>query len=458
MSDPNQQEETPPPDISHLSERSQRLLMELKALQASPDETSVKSAYESIKIDLDGQPLALLEETLDWLRDEGLYDLSISLLEDAWSADLPEDFLGRVAQDWVGSVLFGLGDRAGATVVARHLSKRAQELGPTFCGDLCDLWLEWGLYETGEALARFVHEAQPGEVSALFHLMICAKVKLAWDEARSWLSKLDATRTSSAIDPAIEWNRGLLAVEAHDWTEARAAWERVGFNFPDQPAPEGGEKSSEPSLSLEPGDYARHGELSPVRLKLSEEQRALVGAGTPHSEVVWGRRIGPARVELTGIPFYHPEYRCGDILLIDGVQDGRVELNGQQHTVVPALARWAPAPGETIKLYGEHTRLKQTMILEGFTQRLGERGWAIANWTRFARRETPSGNLLLQLTLYLPPDRDLSEFTSTLTQLQEAGKLPPLFSPRYAELTGGVAEEHERALQELGVFAEFIEA
>lgn len=436
--------EVPPPTIEGLSERSQRALTELAQAQAQGashlDSDAVELALTALKSDLEGQALGLLEETLDWIRDAGLYDLSLPLLEEAWSSELPEDFLGRVAQDWVGSVLFGLADEEGALEVAGHLTARARELGPSFASDLCDLWLEWGLFEVAEDLARFVHERQPGEVSALFHLMICAKMKSDWGAVREWLELIDNRRLGADVqaDPALEWNRGVLAVAERRWRDARQAWERVGFNFPEE-------------LDAIDQDYAQPGELSPVRLKLDLTLVSASQGALPRSEVVWGRRVGPARVELTGLPYYHPTYRCGDILLVDGVREGQVDFNGDKYPISPALEVWESSPGETLRFYGAHSRLKQTMTLDRLAQTLGERGWAIAHWTRFARRETPSGDQLLQLAIYLPPDRDLSAVTHELKQLWESGHLPPLYCPRYAELTGASVDEHREALIDLGV-------
>ena len=448
----------PPATIEGLSKRTQDLLFKLQHAQLADQRGETRRggvnseissedldlALGSVKSDLDGAPIGLLEETLDWLRDVGLYDISLPILEEAWASELPLDFLGRVAQDWVGSALYGLGDESGAIEIAHHLAPRAQELGPSLCSDLCDLWLEWGLVACAEELATFVHERQPGDLSALFHLMICAKLRGAWDEASDWLAKLDEVRAlgQSETDPAIEWNRGLLAVARERWGEARRAWERVGFTFPADDSDASQKESS---------DYAHPGELSPIRLKNDLASVEASQGQLPRSEVVWGRRIGPARVELTALPYYHPVYRCGDIVLIDGVQEGKVDFNGQDYPISPALAVWARSPGETLRFYGAHTRLKQTMVLESLAQSLGEKGWAIAHWTRFVRRETPDGDQLLQLALYLPPDRDLNEFTQALEERQERGHLPQLFCPRYAELTGASVTEHQQALIELGV-------
>lgn len=438
-------DQAPAPSIESLSQRSQKLLEGLAQAQGrgeSPSDQELEEALESLKADLDGQGLGLLEESLDWLREYGLYELSVPLLEEAWSAELPLDFHGRVAQDWVGSVLFGLGDERGARQVAQHLSKRAMDLGPAFCNDLCDMWLEWGFFAEAEPLARFVHDKQPGEISALFHLLICAKMRLDWTEASSWLKALDERRamgTDQAPDPSIEWNRGLLAVAQHDWATAREAWSKVGFRFPDD---EGDEPHS---------DYAQPGELSPVRLKIDLETVTAAKGALPRSEVVWGRRIGPARVELTGIPYFHPQFKSGDLLLIDGVREGKVDFNGETYPVSPALGVWSASPGETFRFYGAQESLKQGIILDRFVQELGERGWAIVHWTRMIRKETPSKQPLLQLALYLPPERKISDFYELFSAFMNTEGAPKLFNPRYAELVGEEVTVHQTAWVELGI-------
>lgn len=439
-------DEVPVPTIEGLSQRSQRGLLALAQAQASGGSMAgdlLEETLESVKSDLDGQALGLLEETLDWLRESGLYEVSIPLLEEAWSSDLPLDFQGRVAQDWIGSILFGLGDEKGAREVARHLTKRAQELGATFCSDLCDMWLEWGFFAEAESIVRFVHDKMPGESSALFHLMICAKMRLDWIEASSWLTQLDQRRVMSGAegsDPAIEWNRGLIAVAQRNWGDARAAWQEVGFSFPET------DEGQEPSQ-----DYAMPGELSPVRLKIDLEIVEASEGRLPRSEVVWGRRIGPARVELTGIPYFHPQYKSGDTLLVDGVQEGKVDFNGETYPVSPVLDVWSPSPGETIKFYGEQETLKQGITLDRFVQELGERGWAIVHWTRMVRRETSAGKPLLQVALYLPPDRQAQAFNELLTAFSSAEGTPRLYSPRFAHLVGEPVKPHRQMWEALGV-------
>ena len=83
LSDIQKQEETPPePSLVGLSQRSQGMLNNWNAHHYQS--TDVDEVISSLKQDLEGATLGLLEETLDWLRDQGFYELSLPLLEEAW--------------------------------------------------------------------------------------------------------------------------------------------------------------------------------------------------------------------------------------------------------------------------------------------------------------------------------------------------------------------------------------
>ena len=381
-------------ELPGLSAAARRALARALAPAAQAEET--EEALELLKRDLDGQPAEALEATLDLLREEGSYALSLELLEEAWSAELPLDLLGRVAQDWVGTVLFGLGDRAGAREVARHIRPRALELGASFCGDLCDLYLEWGLADEARPLAEEVVRAQPGDASARFHLGVCAKLRGEWALARESFEEV----LRHSADPATRWNRALVAVAERDWAAARAQWTALGLALP------AGE-----------GDYAALGELTPVRLS---------GEGDAPDEVVWGARICPARVLLTGLPYHSRRFRCGDTLLVDGVKAGEVEHAGQKHTIVPALAVWEPSPGRTARLVGPPAAPATLNALDAAARALGARGWAVAHWTRSFRRPAPAGStagegeLLTQLCVYVPAERRAAELWAELCALSPA--------------------------------------
>jgi len=441
-------------DLSFLSASARRALAALAegfTQRESADEELERSltedALELLKRDLEGQRVEHLELSLDWLRELGLYQLSLELLEESWSAELPLDLLGRVAQDWIGTALFGLSDEEGAREVARHITPRALELGASFCGDLCDVLLEWGLHEEATPLAEHVAQAQPGDSSARFHLGVCAKLSGRWELARQSFAEVKRLHPK---DPATLWNVGLVAVAERRWPEAREAWGALGFGLPE------GE-----------GDYATPGELSPIRLSCraraageeslsARAQTAMSTAPRVSSEVLWGVRLCPARVQLTAIPYHHPSYRCGDVLLIDGVKAGEVEHQGQRFPISPVIGRFEESAGETIDLVGPARSAEQERLLAEAVQALSEAGWTLALWTRrFPRRLNEQGALLTQLSLYLAPGQEASAFKEALLSrglyaeasaggLQSRAQSAALYNARWAELVAEDVGLHER--------------
>lgn len=432
--------------LQFLSASARRALQALTSSMTnsehSPDEQDAQldDAFELLKRDLEGQAIEHLEQSLDWLREVGIYPLSLALLEEAWNAELPLDLLGRVAQDWVGTVLFGMSDEDGARVVARHLIPRALELGASFCSDLCDVLLEWGLYEEATPLAQFVVQAQPGDTSARFHLGVCAKLVGNWPLAQENFAEVHRLHPQ---DPATLWNQGIVAVAQKQWNQARQAWQALGFTLPK------GE-----------GDYASAGELSPIRLSClgqngdSISQRAQTSlslAPKVRTEVLWGIRIGPARVQLTGIPYHHPTYRCGDIVLIDGVKAGDLEHQGQSFPISPVIGLFEKGEGETIDLIGPARSAQDENRLNQVVQELSAQGWTLALWTRRFPRFLETG-VLTQLSIYLPPQRSALQLREILIAqgvyqavCEEHSHVLNLYHPRWAEWVGESIELHSQA-------------
>ena len=428
--------------LTFLSASARRALGELASSMSEGllDEGGVEDAFELLKRDLEGQPIVSLELCLDWLREVGLYQLSLELLEESWSAELPLDLLGRVAQDWLGTVLFGLNDEAGARVIAQHMTPRAIELGASFCGDLCDVLLEWGLHEEATPLASFVATSQPGDVSARFHLGVCAKLSGDWTLASESFAEV---RRPHPNDPATLWNVGLVAVAERRWIDAREAWVALGFTLPD------GE-----------GDYASAGELSPVRLScrsssgesLSDRaQTALSPAPKVNTEVLWGVRLCPARVQLTGIPYHHPRYRCGDVLLIDGVKAGEVSYQGQSFPVSPVIGRFSESAGDTFDLIGPPRSARAEEALSNAVEELSAEGWTLALWTRrFPRHVGERGALLTQLSAYVTSTHSAEALCEALRargvyQAVKEGSSSELelYHPQWATRVGEDLEVHE---------------
>jgi hypothetical protein len=67
------------------------------------------------------------------------------------------------------------------------------------------------------------------------------------------------------------------------------------------------------------------------------------------------------------------------------------------------------------------------------------------------RKETPTRDPLLQVALYLPPERDLNTFHLKLDEFMSSPGTPQLYNPRYAELLGEDSSIHEKAWDKLGL-------
>ena len=92
-----------PPELS--AELWQRVEAFMAGAAEDPDAIAADLAAWA-----DGGPPEDLEGVLDALRDLGAYPISLPLLAAAWEAEMPEDLLGRVAHDRVGTILHGFGN------------------------------------------------------------------------------------------------------------------------------------------------------------------------------------------------------------------------------------------------------------------------------------------------------------------------------------------------------------
>lgn len=294
---------------------------------------------------VDGRPASDLQALLDALRDVGAYPISLHLLEEAWSSDAPLDLAGRIAEDWVGTVLHGIGDREGAKTVAQHLVQGALERGPAFAGDLGHLFLDWRLFEAADPLIRAAAEAHPGDMALRFNLGVIHKLAGEWAEAKACFQQVLAHHD----DKATRWNLGIVCTAQGDWSGARHAWVGLGFALPP------GE-----------GDFAAPGEPTAISLD---------------GEVVWGVRLCPARVELRTLPLGDGA-NFGDVLLVDGVSLSKTPYpDGSEGPVLPVLAVLHRAGTRTHKI-----EVDSQQAAWALADRLNNQGTPAADWSRFEGR------------------------------------------------------------------------
>jgi hypothetical protein len=373
-------QESPSTEAPELLGLSAKLERDLRAFIDEDEGIDEEILTEDLIQALDGQPVSTLESILDYLRHYGKYQISTQLLEEAWHSDLPLSFMGRIAQDWVGTVKFGLNDHLGAEIVSQYLVKKALTLGPSFCHELCDLFLEWKLYPAAIPLGKEAIKGLSGDMAVQYHFGVISKLEMQWETARLAFEKVLKQSQHSSV----YWNLGIIAVAQRNWVKAREYWKKVGLLIED------GE-----------GDYAAMGNLTPIRLPLlkikddemigaqEEEKRQTLAVqnlkSQYKSEVVWGMRLCPARIEITSIPYYHQDYSCGDVVLVDGAQNGEINLQNQKYPIMDVIGKFSESKGETLKLYAEMNHPKQAVILDQQVEKMSQMGWQIVNWTRLEK-------------------------------------------------------------------------
>jgi hypothetical protein len=146
---------------------------------------------------------------------------------------------------------------------------------------------------------------------------------------RDWPGARDAGRRAAELasdgpqQPAW-WNLGIAATALHDWPLAREAWTRYGVDLP-------------------PGDGAPDGDLGQTPVRIS------TAAGP---EVVWCRRIDPARARVLNVPLPGSGRRYGEVVLHDGVPNGSRVVAGHEWPVFDEIELWAESdvPVQAVRL------------------------------------------------------------------------------------------------------------
>ena len=146
---------------------------------------------------------------------------------------------------------------------------------------------------------------------------------LLYKYCREWKRSLEYNQLAVQLSPddqASWWNLGIAATALADWGEARRAWEACGIKPP-------------------PGDGAPvfNFGLTPIRLDPEGE-----------AEVVWARRLDPARAEITSIPLPSSRFRWRDVVLTDGAEEGRRTVEDRTYPVFNVLQLLSRSEFQTV--------------------------------------------------------------------------------------------------------------
>lgn len=184
-----------------------------------------------------------------------------------------------------------------------------------------------GRYEDAGALLTRAADMEPWLSESWFNLALLHKFRHDWEQARAAGLRAVALLDREAGAPDW-WNVGIAATALQDWPLARRAWQAYGLKVPGEGSPSG-----------EPLGMA----LGSAAVRLSPEGEA---------EVVWGRRLDPARIEVLSIPLPSSGRRWGEVVLHDGVPHGErtiVSADGatRAYPVFDEIELWAPSPVPT---------------------------------------------------------------------------------------------------------------
>ncbi len=173
----------------------------------------------------------------------------------------------------------------------------------------------------GRAIASFQKAVRhaPGWSVPWYNLGLTYKYMSEWHE--SYRCNAQAVRLNASNEAAI-WNMGIAATALEDWPEARRAWALYGIKIPEGDGP--------PDMNL--------GSV-PIRLNPDSD-----------AEVVWARRIDPARALLTSIPLPESAHRHGDLILNDGAPVGYRMRDGEEVSVLNELALLASSGQGTFEV------------------------------------------------------------------------------------------------------------
>ncbi len=192
-------------------------------------------------------------------------------------------------------------------------------------------------------------------------------LRMKW--LRQWPECVDANlealaRLADPRESGEAWNLGIAATALGEWELARRAWDAFGVEVP----------SGEGPIQ---GDFG----LTPVRLNPEPRfhEPELVLDGMRYStEVVWGRRLCPARVRLVSVPLPESGHRFGDVVLHDGDPVGERYLGDQVRAVFNEITLLEPSPYPTLAT--QVPNVGQQALAE-LTDLFDEAGYAAECWT-----------------------------------------------------------------------------
>lgn len=213
----------------------------------------------------------------------------------------------------------------------------------------------------------FSHEGKDNEALDLYYKALECDEKrptthynigLIYKYRGVWDQSFDHNLRAHELNPTDEaalWNLGIAATALRRWKEARDAWIKYGVKM------EAGVMPPEMDFGM-----------SPVRVYGPEGE----------AEVVWGRRIDPARTKIISVPYPDSGFRYGDLVLNDGAPNGSRVVDGQEYSVFDVLELITASEYSTFSVTVKAECMEDVEELDEFAE---QEGVVLEDWTQNVR-------------------------------------------------------------------------
>jgi len=198
----------------------------------------------------------------------------------------------------------------------------------------------------------------------------CAKWRQDWPAAIEYNRRaLELVPPDGRQGEPAAWNLGIAATASRDWPTARLAWAAFGIALPQ------GAGTDEP-IDADFGPC-------PVRLnaepRFAGQEPLTIDGRICDTEVVWGRRVCPTRIQIVNVPTPESGHRFGDIVLHDGDPVGSRRLGEQEIGVFNEILLWQRCPVPTLTAT-IHT--PEPAAVQQLTDLFEAAGAAAEDWTQ----------------------------------------------------------------------------
>lgn len=171
--------------------------------------------------------------------------------------------------------------------------------------------LREGELDAAERVFQAAVDKDPSLWTAWFNLGLIYKGRKDWRNAAR-CNQQYAELSHAPAEDAAWWNLGIAATALRDWELARRAWTAYGVTLPAGAGPIA-------------GDFGR------ACARINPDSKP---------EVIWVRRLDPARGRIESIPLLESGHQWGDIVLHDGAPNGHRVVGSHTYPVFDELERW----------------------------------------------------------------------------------------------------------------------